>query len=468
MYKNGTIFQKGSQLIDIVLIALCMYGSSYLLSPVASLFHWQITEPSVHLFKSNPYASVATIVIVVTLLSQKGFYRSKGLQTPLRALQQIFVAWIVTLAGIALYQMSCNSSPNHLHLIWINVIIIPVVLYCRYLLSYFYTSCVSCSPSHLKSVLLMGNKENVLSQWEKLPHAWKRSFALADIYDPDRHSTEDLQQMIIKHSVSCVIIFGGLRDTVRMDESTRLCELLGLDVYVGDTATRPFTSNVRFERVSNCLFCIHRNAPILSWGYICKNIVDRVGAFILLILSSPFWIFAAICIKVSDPKGSVFYKQKRSGMYGKEFTMWKFRSMYSDADKRLDEIKKTLGNDMDGPIFKLKNDPRIIPVGKFLRKTSIDELPQLINILKGDMSLVGPRPLPVYETAAFPDLESRRRLIVKPGLTCYWQIEGRSNTTDFKDLVEKDFKYIDNWNFWLDIWLLLRTIPAVLLGKGAK
>lgn len=468
MYKSITIFQKTAQLIDIFLIALCMFGSSYILSPIASFFHWQIAEQPIHLFEQNPYASVATIIIAVTLLNQKGFYRSKGLQTPLRALQQICVAWIVTLAGIALYRMTCNSSEYLRYLIWINVIIIPIVLYCRYAVSYFYTSCVSCSPSHLKSVILMGNREDALSHWKNLSRAWKRSFALADIYDPDHHSIEDLQQMIIKHSVCCVIIFGGLRDSARMNDATRLCELLGLDVYTGNTTAHPFANNVRFERVSDYLFCIHRNAPILSWGYICKNIVDRVGALILLILSSPFWVFAAACIKISDPKGPIFYKQKRSGMYGKEFTMWKFRSMYSDADKRLDEIKKTLGNDMDGPIFKLKNDPRIIPLGKFLRKTSIDELPQLLNILKGDMSLVGPRPLPIYETAAFPDLESRRRLVVKPGLTCYWQIEGRSNTTDFKDLVEKDFKYIDNWNFWLDIWLLLRTIPAVLLGKGAK
>lgn len=468
MYKNGTIFQKASQLIDVLLIALCMYGASYLLPLIAPHLNWEISAPPANLFEQSPYASVATIIIAVTLLSQRGFYRSKGLQTPLRALHQIFVAWIVTLAGIALYQMSCNSSENLRHLIWINVIIIPIVLYCRYAACYFYISCVNCSPSHLKSVILMGNKEDVLPQWENLPHGWKRSFSLAGVYDPSLHSSAELQQMLIKHSVSCVIIFSGLHDTSHIEETSRLCELLGLDVYIGDSIARPFTNNVRFERVSDYLFCIHRNAPILSWGYIAKNILDRIGALILLILTSPLWLFATVCIKISDPKGSVFYKQKRSGMYGKEFTMWKFRSMYTDADKRLDEVKKTLGNDMNGPLFKLENDPRIIPIGKFLRKTSIDELPQLLNILKGDMSLVGPRPLVVYETAAFPDLESRRRLIVKPGLTCYWQIEGRSNTTDFKDLIEKDLKYIDNWNFWLDIWLLLRTIPVVLLGKGAK
>ena len=148
--------------------------------------------------------------------------------------------------------------------------------------------------------------------------------------------------------------------------------------------------------------------------------------------------------------------------------MWKFRSMYVDAESRLDEIKAKYGNEMNGPIFKLTNDPRIFRFGHFIRKTSIDELPQLLNILCGDMSIVGPRPLPVYETAAFPKIEHRRRLSVKPGLTCYWQIEDRSDTTDFDVMVQKDLKYIDNWSLWLDVKLFFRTIPAVLFGKGAK
>ena len=172
-------------------------------------------------------------------------------------------------------------------------------------------------------------------------------------------------------------------------------------------------------------------------------------------------------IKLSD-RGPVFYRQKRSGLYGREFGMWKFRTMYRDADKRLDEVKAKYGNDMDGPIFKLEHDPRIFSFGRFLRKFSIDELPQLINVLKGEMSLVGPRPLPVYETEAFTSDAHRRRLSVLPGVTGYWQIAGRSNIREFEKLVELDMKYIDNWSLWLDIKLLLKTVPAVLFARGAK
>ena len=143
--------------------------------------------------------------------------------------------------------------------------------------------------------------------------------------------------------------------------------------------------------------------------------------------------------------------------------------MYSDADQRLEEVKAQYGNEMDGPIFKLTNDPRIFRFGHFIRKTSIDELPQLINILCGDMSVVGPRPLPTYETDEFPDIAHRRRLSVKPGLTCYWQIEDRSDSEEsYRNMITKDLKYIDNWSLWVDIKLILRTIPAVLMSKGAK
>ena len=146
--------------------------------------------------------------------------------------------------------------------------------------------------------------------------------------------------------------------------------------------------------------------------------------------------------------------------------MYKFRSMVTNAEQRKQELE--VFNEMTGPVFKITNDPRITPLGRFLRKYSIDELPQLFNVLRGDMSLVGPRPLPVEETHRFSDLAHRRRLSVKPGLTCLWQIEGRSNVLDFADWVRLDLEYIDNWSIWLDIKILFRTIPVVVRGSGAK
>lgn len=173
----------------------------------------------------------------------------------------------------------------------------------------------------------------------------------------------------------------------------------------------------------------------------------------------------ALLIRLTSP-GPVLFRQQRAGLNGRPFTMYKFRSMVTNAEQLKHELEQL--NEMSGPVFKLTNDPRVTPIGRFLRRYSIDELPQLINVLRGEMSLVGPRPLPLDEVARFDDVAHRRRLSVKPGLTCLWQISGRSELRDFKEWVRLDLEYIDHWSLWLDFKILLRTIPVVLTAKGAK
>jgi len=173
----------------------------------------------------------------------------------------------------------------------------------------------------------------------------------------------------------------------------------------------------------------------------------------------------AAAIKIASP-GPVFFKQKRSGINGTPFTLYKFRTMVTNAEQFKQELEAM--NEMTGPVFKVTNDPRVTGIGKFLRKYSLDELPQLFNILRTEMSLVGPRPLPVDEVKRFDNLAHRRRLSVKPGLTCLWQISGRNQISDFKEWVRLDLEYIDNWTLWLDLKILLLTIPVVLRGTGAK
>src|SRR4029079_6915955 len=195
------------------------------------------------------------------------------------------------------------------------------------------------------------------------------------------------------------------------------------------------------------------------------ELLDVGGAFVLLLLSSPVFLAAALAIRLSSP-GPILFRQQRSGLNGRPFTMLKFRSMVTDAEQLKQELAAL--NEMDGPVFKLTEDPRVTPIGRILRRFSVDELPQLVNVIRGEMSLVGPRPLPVDEVKRFDDFSHRRRLSVKPGLTCLWQGSGRSNVIDFKDWVRLDLEYIDNWSLWLDVKILWRTLPAVLSGTGAR
>ena len=188
-----------------------------------------------------------------------------------------------------------------------------------------------------------------------------------------------------------------------------------------------------------------------------------VASFLALVLLSPLFLLIAILIKLED-RGPVFFRQTRVGQFGREFTMLKYRSMCLDAEERLKELLAR-NRHRDGVTFKIADDPRITRVGKWLRKFSFDELPQLYNVLIGDMSLVGPRP-PVPREVALYSLGDRRRLLVKPGITCIWQISGRSEI-DFSGQVLLDVKYIETHSFWVDIKILAKTVPAVLSGKGA-
>ena len=210
---------------------------------------------------------------------------------------------------------------------------------------------------------------------------------------------------------------------------------------------------VEFEGESSMEFSLYE---------IIKRLIDVVCSFLGVLVLSPLFIIIAIIIKTTS-KGPVFFSQRRVGKNGKEFDMYKFRSMVVNAE----ELKEKLAaqNEMSGPMFKMKDDPRVTKVGKFIRKTSIDELPQLWNVLKGDMSLVGPRPSLPKEAAQFEEW-MYRRLEVKPGLTCYWQVSGRNNI-DFEDWMKLDIKYVDERSTWIDIKLIFKTVGVLFGDKNA-
>lgn len=225
---------------------------------------------------------------------------------------------------------------------------------------------------------------------------------------------------------------------------------------------RPETATVYMENFVGMPTISLSSVPLQqTTGLLLKTTIDYLGALGGFILTTPLFLIIGLAIKLSSP-GPVFFKQERCGLNGRKFILYKFRTMVENAE----DLKKQLWyeNEMDGPVFKIKNDPRITPIGRFLRKTSLDELPQLINILKGEMSFVGPRP-PIPSEVEQYALWQRRRLSMKPGLTCIWQISGR-NKINFEKWMKLDLEYIDNWSIWLDLKLIFLTSREVFLGNG--
>ncbi len=200
------------------------------------------------------------------------------------------------------------------------------------------------------------------------------------------------------------------------------------------------------------------------WKRVLKRILDFTLALTLLVIYSPLFAVVAILIKLTS-RGPVFFVQERIGLNKRKFRLLKFRTMVVDAEKRMAELEHL--NEASGPVFKIKNDPRVTRLGRLLRRTSIDEFPQLINVFRGDMSMVGPRPLPVRDVNGFNQEWQRRRFSVIPGITCLWQINGRNNV-DFDRWMQLDLYYIDHWSLWLDLKILLKTVPAVIKGSGAS
>lgn len=276
---------------------------------------------------------------------------------------------------------------------------------------------------------------------------------------------ERFLQLLHEHSINGVILSTRHAHFDRAELVVNACELEGVEAWLVADFFKTSISSTSLDDFYGRPVLVFRSTPESSWQSVIKQVVDVVGAcFALLLVALPM-LMVALIIRITSP-GPVFFKQMRSGLNGSPFMLYKFRTMGTNAEQVKHELAAM--NEMTGPVFKVTNDPRVTPVGKWLRKFSIDELPQLFNVLKGEMSLVGPRPLPVDEIKRINDLAHRRRLSVKPGLTCLWQVSGRNQIKDFSDWVRLDLEYIDNWSLWLDFKILLRTIPAVFCGSGAK
>jgi len=249
-----------------------------------------------------------------------------------------------------------------------------------------------------------------------------------------------------------------------LGEIIQICETDGVQIRIISDYFGKLLKNIKVDVIYNLSIISIINITSKDWEVTVKTMFDKIVSLVLLIILLPLFLIISLVIKISS-SGPILYNWRVIGMNKKPFVGYKFRTMIDHADSMKKDL--TDQNEMSGPAFKIANDPRITKVGFFLRKYSLDELPQLWSVLKGDMSLVGPRPPLVEEFNEF-DSWHRRKLSMKPGLTCLWQVNGRSTITDFNTWAKLDLEYIENWSFWLDMKILFKTIPAILSGRGAK
>ena len=275
---------------------------------------------------------------------------------------------------------------------------------------------------------------------------------------------DGLEELLRSNVVDEVVIALPIRSLLEQAQRvTAACQLQGIKVRVFSDLFDLRLANARVDDILGGMVIGHYAGMEEGWRTDAKRIFDVAVASVLLLLLLPLLLVIAALIKLTDP-GPIFFAQNRIGLGKRQFKMYKFRTMVVDAEQRLRQLEHL--NEVSGPVFKLKDDPRVTRIGRLLRKSSLDELPQLINVFKGEMSLVGPRPLPVRDYEGFNQDWQRRRFSVRPGLTCLWQIAGRSSIP-FETWMQLDLQYIDRWSFWLDLQILMRTIPAVLRGFGA-
>lgn len=330
----------------------------------------------------------------------------------------------------------------------------------------------------VQDVLIVGTGHLAVSTYENLRHAEPERRAnvvgflalenqpmeLAGVAAPVLGRADVLLDILSTNPVSEVYIAGRITEHGnQMQELVSSCERVGMPFALPLHALRFERAKLLSSSPARDGYLHYMSTAWKPMQYALKRVIDIVASATALLVLSPMLLGVAAAIKITSP-GPVLFKQKRVGLHGATFDLLKFRSMVTNAEAL--KAKLMAQNEQTGPVFKMKNDPRITGIGHFIRKYSIDELPQLVNILRGDMTIVGPRPAVPSEVAQYKAWQ-RRRLSVRPGLTCYWQVGGR-NSIGFEDWMRLDLRYVDNWSLAVDMHLILQTFPAVLAGKGAS
>lgn len=391
-------------------------------------------------------------------------------------LKNVTLTWLKCLGVLlAILYFAHRLDASRLHLTLFAVFNLFLLVASRKLLSSF-LSYIRSRGYNQQHVLLVGSGKlarDFLLQSEEHPEwgwdiigilDWNRARVGSQVEGyPVSGTLKELGEIIQNGHVDYVVFAVPRRFLVKLEQSISACEEMGVKAYVLADFFDLKIAKKEFRVLFNQPALFYSSGPSREGLLLFKYALDRILATLVLVLLSPLFLACALTVKFTSA-GPVFFRQVRCGLNGRKFSLYKFRTMVENAEALKDQLLAL--NEMSGPVFKIKNDPRLTRVGRFLRQTSMDELPQLFNVLKGEMSLVGPRP-PLPQEVSQYDHWQRRKLSIKPGLTCLWQVNGR-NHIDFENWMKLDLHYIDNWSLWLDAKILLKTLPAVISGSGAK
>jgi exopolysaccharide biosynthesis polyprenyl glycosylphosphotransferase len=409
-----------------------------------------------------------------------GLYESKRLSTKTAEIVEVLKASSLSVACLAMisaiFSLKTIMTPRFLGLFWL---VLSVSLVTSRLLIRYWLASIRRRGHNLHHILILGTNSRAIAfarsieaapelgcrllgfvddPWDGMDEFLATGFSLASNYEG---LAEFLRHNVVDE-VAIYIPLGSFYEHAAQMAS--LCEQQGI-IMRFDTDL----FNLKIARPRTTVFggdepqLAAPSALLQGHAFFLKRAIDIIASGFMLVLLAPVLLAIALLIRFTSP-GPILFGQVRLGLNKRRFTMYKFRSMVPDAERIQEELLHL--NEMSGPVFKIRNDPRVTPIGRILRKTSLDELPQLFNVLNGEMSLVGPRALPVRDYELFNEDWQRRRFSVPPGITCLWQIHGR-NSVPFERWMELDMQYIDKWSLWLDLKILVQTIPAVLKGSGA-
>jgi len=453
------------------------------ISFIFSYLFWKFLYPIFPSIIPNPFeidrlmilVSILLSILIVLMFRFHGAYqylRFTSLKKEYKGIVKVSF-WTIIISIVFFYIIGQKQTPRTVFILSFFVLIVFFIIQKTIL---FYIAQYLRKHNHdRKRIILFGTGTRSKQFIETVENNFKWGLDIIGLITGDKNKVgqnyygkkvigiySNLEKILKEFNPQEIIITISTKNFNQIRKVFEICEREGVQVRLNSDFFSEFTKNIKIDNIYGLNIISFYKKELNELKLLVKRVIDIVGAIIFLIIFSPLMTIVALFILISDGL-PILYSWKIMGLNKKPIRSWKFRTMVKNAEQLKEQLMEK--NEMKGPMFKLTKDPRIIPIGHFLRKYSIDELPQLFSVLKGDLSLVGPRPPLQIEFDEF-DSWHRRKLSVKPGLTCLWQVSGRNDISEFNKWAELDLKYIDNWSIWLDLKILLSTIPAIIKGSG--